>query len=69
MDLSNLKTHERIILNSIIVGGITMFSVLSVNEPTWNLLYAGIVAGILTCLTQLKTITNNDQRPQLLSLI
>jgi len=67
MDLSNLKPHEKIILNSMIVAGITMFSVYAANPFSLNILYSGIMAAALTFLTQLKTLT--DKGPMLLSLV
>jgi len=69
MDFEHLHKHERIILNAVIVGGITMFSILSVGPPSWNVLYAGFVAGILTFLTQVKTLTSDEEKPALLCFI
>jgi len=69
MDFDHLKKHERVILNAVIVGGITMFSILSVNQPSWNILYAGVIAGVLTFLTQIKTLISDDEKLPLLCFI
>lgn len=54
-----LTPFQRVLVNAFIIAGITFFSTLSINfPPSAQNLWAASIAGILSLLTQLKTITD-----------
>ncbi len=67
MDLANLTKNQKIIMNTCLVAGITMFSVFATNAPNLNILYSGFVAGFLAGLIQLRKDVDNN--PVMLSIL
>lgn len=65
MDINNLTESERILLNSILVGGIVFFSSLTITGlPTIENIYAAFVGASLSILTQLLNLTTRQQDEQ-----
>jgi hypothetical protein len=66
VDLDNLTQSQKIVLNACLIGGITFFSTMTATGglPTITTLWAGFVAMMLALLTQLLTLTKDDQAPK-----
>ncbi len=54
IDFANLTPNQKILVNAVLVSGISMFSIFATQPFSFNILYAGFVAGILTGLIQLQ---------------
>ncbi len=67
MDFSKLTPNQRIIINTVAVAGISMFSILATQPFSWSILWSGFVAGGLTALIQIRKVTEGE--PRFLTLI
>ncbi len=60
-----LTPIQRVIVNALIIAGITLFSTLSIAyPPSAQNLWAAFIAAMLSLLTQLKTITDVELKPK-----
>mgnify|MGYP003394037506 CR=1 FL=1 len=63
MDMNNLTEPERIVLNTLIIGGIAFFSSLTITGfPTIENVWAAFVGASLAGLTQLLALTRQDSQ-------
>ncbi len=58
MDFSKLTDNQKIIVNSCLVASITMFSIFATQPPSFNILYSGLVGGMLSGIIQLQKSTD-----------
>ncbi len=57
MEFNKLTNNQKIIVNTLAVSGIAMFSVIATQPFSWAIIYSGLIAGILTGLIQLRKIS------------
>ncbi len=67
MDLQKLSRGDKIILNAVIVAGITFFSSLAATgyPPTIANVYAGVIGAGLAFFTQCRGLTTDSEPPKL----